>query len=101
MQYALSHCEYTENYSDGEHTYTFTGKCVVTGKIYSVTVPAQGLFRYHQGEYIQKAFPNVSAEDREFLMSGISPEGWNEQLDEDEDVEDVEDVKDEESGNEA
>jgi len=25
----------------------------------------------------QQAFPNMKAEDREFLMSGITPEHWN------------------------
>ena len=77
MQYALSpNCTYTESHKDGQHTYTFTGRCVVTGKTHSVTVPAEGLFRYHQGAHLQDAFPDVPAEDREFLKSGISPEGW-------------------------
>lgn len=76
MQYALNCCTYTESHEGGQHTYTFTGRCVVTGKQHSVTVPAEGLFRYHQGAHIQDAFPNVPSEDREFLKSGISPEGW-------------------------
>jgi hypothetical protein len=41
-----------------------------------VTVPADGLNKYHQGVHIQEAFPNLSADDREFLISGYSPEGW-------------------------
>ena len=75
MQYALNHCTYEEKY-EPEHVYVFTGPCVVTKKLPSVTVPAAGLYRYHQGAYIQDAFPNLSADDREFLMSGISPGGW-------------------------
>ncbi len=75
MRYADNYCTYTEQYQP-THTYTFTGPCVVTGKPYSVTVPADGLYRYRQGAYIQDAFPNLSKEDREFLISGMSPEGW-------------------------
>ena len=77
MRYADSHCEYVENYKP-EHTYTFTGPCVVTGKPYSVTVPGDELYAYRRGAYIQDAMPSVSKDDREFLMSGMSPEGWNE-----------------------
>jgi hypothetical protein len=75
MRYADNHCTYTEQYRP-RHTYTFTGKCVVTGKPHSVTVPAAELYAYRSGAYIQNAMPSVSAEDREFLMSGYSPAGW-------------------------
>lgn len=30
------------------------------------------------GELIQIAMPNVSSEDREFVLSGITPEEWEE-----------------------
>ncbi len=76
MRYADSHCVYTETYDNGEHCYVFTGKCVVTGKETSVKVPAPALFAYRQGKHIQDAMPTVSKDDREFLMSGISGEGW-------------------------
>jgi len=29
-----------------------------------------------EGALIQNAMPNLSADDREFLMSGITPEEW-------------------------
>jgi len=98
MRYAQSPaCTYTEQY-EPEHTYTFTGPCLKTGKPYSVTVPAKGLYNYNQGAHIQDAFPNLSNDDREFLISGYSPEGWklifgSEEDDEDEssDVSDVDD----------
>jgi len=73
MQYALSFCEVVEK----DDTYTFTGPCIVTGKLHSVTVKGPDLYRYHQGMKIQDAFPYLSVCDREFLMSGYSPEGWN------------------------
>lgn len=54
------------------------GNCVFTGKPYSCEVPTAGLLRWIGGDSIQTAMPNVSADDREFLISGISPEGWKE-----------------------
>ncbi len=76
MRYADRFCTCTEQYLP-EHTYTFTGPCVVTGKTVSVVVPADGLYAYRQGTHIQNAFPKMSADDREFLISGISGEGWS------------------------
>jgi hypothetical protein len=29
-----------------------------------------------QGAYVQDAFPTLSAEEREFLISGTTPEAW-------------------------
>ena len=33
--------------------------------------------RYRKGELIQKAFPNLSLDDREFILTGATPEEWN------------------------
>lgn len=30
------------------------------------------------GELVQDAFPNLSADDREFIMTGITPDEWDE-----------------------
>lgn len=76
MYYADSRCTVTERRDP--HVYVFTGPCLATGKTYSVTVPAAELFAYRAGAMIQDALVSVSAEDREFLMSGFSPEGWDE-----------------------
>lgn len=54
-----------------------TGNCVITGKEYSCIVPTSGLQRWLDGDFIQNAMPEVSADDREFLKSGISPTGWD------------------------
>lgn len=56
---------------------TVTGKCVITHEEYSCTVPTSGLEAWLNGELIQRAMPEVSADDREFLKSGISPTGWS------------------------
>jgi len=53
------------------------GKCVFTGEEYSCHVPTDGLLKWlNEGVHIQTAMPSVSPDDREFLISGISPAGW-------------------------
>lgn len=75
MRYADIYCECEEVFSP-THGYKFTGPCIVTARSCSVFVPANELFAYRQGELIQDAMPSVSPDDREFLISGMSPEGW-------------------------
>lgn len=75
MRFADNKCTYVEIYKPF-HGYIFTGICVVTKKQFSVTVKAGELFAYRQGAFMQDAFRSLSAGEREFLMSGISPEGW-------------------------
>lgn len=54
-----------------------TGHCVVTGKSYSVMVSeASAVAYYVKHENVAKAFPELSPAEREFLISGTSPEGW-------------------------
>jgi hypothetical protein len=95
MMYADSHCTYDETCKP-VHGYTFTGPCVVTGEPYSVFIPAPELFAYRRGDKIQDAMPSVKPEDREFLMSGTSPEGWNQVFgpEEDEFFDDEDDTND-------
>ncbi len=69
MNYADKHCKCIENI-EPEHTYTYIGKWFYTKEEHSVTVKAEDLHKYRQGESIQKAFPYLSAKDREFLISG-------------------------------
>ncbi len=73
MMYADNLCTYTED----SIYYIFTGSCIQTKKKYSVRVPKAELYAYRQGiQHIQDAMPSVSPGDREFLMTGISPEGF-------------------------
>jgi hypothetical protein len=54
-----------------------SGQCVVTGKPYWVVVSAQGVVDYYRkGTNVAKAFPELPPAEREFLISGTSPEGW-------------------------
>lgn len=77
MLYADNFCECSETFENSEHLYTFTGLCVASGKQYSVAVKGPDLYKYRQGAKIQDAFPYLPASDREFLISGFSPEGWS------------------------
>lgn len=77
---------YTEKY-EPEHVYVFTGPCVVTKKPYTVTVPAEALFALNQGEHVQVACPTLGADDREFILNGVSPEGWKQVFGEEDDDE--------------
>ena len=66
-------------------TVTVSGSCQITGSRYSATVPKTGYDAWRTGTRIQHALPDVSKEDREWLVSGISPEGWRLAIGDDED----------------
>jgi hypothetical protein len=54
-----------------------SGRCVVTGKPYSIVVPLAGAIDYFErGRNIAEAFPDLPKPEREFLISGTSPDGW-------------------------
>lgn len=57
-----------------------SGNCRITGKPHSVTVPLDGYNQWKAGALIQNALPRTSRDDREWLMSGISPEGWEKEF---------------------
>lgn len=73
-KYAFRACKIDKN-ADG--TVTVSGNCVITNKQNSVTVNAADLERFKNGEYAQTCFPYLKADDREFLISGISGPGWS------------------------
>lgn len=72
--YIDTHCTYREEYQP-KHVYIFTGKCIVTKKLYTVTIPAVGLFNLRHSAYTQDALNMLPPGYREFVMTGISPEG--------------------------
>ncbi|MBF0489533.1 MAG: hypothetical protein HQL15_02810 [Candidatus Omnitrophica bacterium] len=52
------------------------GPCEVTGKNYEIFVSVEGFFVYLQGfKSIQEALSGSSDEERDFIQTGISPEG--------------------------
>ena len=58
--------------------------CVITGKPYTVFVNSQDFTDWREKRKLaQEAFSYLSKEDREFIISGISPDGWEEMFSED------------------
>jgi len=53
---------------------------MLTGKKhirYLANATPEQLNAWKNGVLIQKAFPDLSPEDREFIMTGITPEEWD------------------------
>ncbi len=44
-----------------------------------INITEEQLIAYQNGElgHIQRAFPRLSADDREFILTGTTPEEWN------------------------
>ncbi len=64
-----------------------TRKSILSGKTNTMAldITEEHLDKYEQvgGLLIQAVFPNLSAGEREFLISGITPEEWNKTFGED------------------
>ena len=56
-----------------------TKQSPISGKLNSMELPiTEAQLKAHQnGELVQNVFPTLSREEREFLVSGISPKEWN------------------------
>jgi hypothetical protein len=60
-------------YEDDGINVRISGKCTVTGETYAVEVTAAQWDIWKGGVMIQDAMPNLSADQREFLISGSTP----------------------------
>ena len=49
-----------------------------------INITFEQLERWRNGTLIQNAMPHLSPDDREFLMTGVTPEEWAETFGEDE-----------------
>jgi hypothetical protein len=58
----------------------------ISGKENTIELPItpEQMAAYENGVYIQVAMPNLTAEQREFVMSGITPSEWDEMFANDE-----------------
>jgi hypothetical protein len=68
------------NYHHNESTDTITKykKCSVTGEIYNVEVDFKKFKQwFYDGALIHNVFPFLSADHREFLISGFTPAEWD------------------------
>ena len=72
---------------------TLVTTCPICGRDHEVMVYADDYSRWQNGELAQNAFPYLTANEREMLISGIDPECWEsmftEPEDEDEDYIDL------------
>ena len=68
-------------------------KSMMTNKVNSrdIDVTNDQLEAWQSGTLIQDAMPNLSPDDREFLMTGITPEEWEILTEMDEEYEDYDD----------
>lgn len=56
-----------------------TRKSTLTGNVHTleISVTEAQLEAWKAGELIQKAMPNLTADDREFILTGVTPEEWD------------------------
>ena len=52
------------------------GNCAFTGEAYECIVPTEGAHLFQSGVPAQVEFPKLNLDDREFIISSISPKGW-------------------------
>lgn len=59
-----------------------------SGKVRTLDIPVtyEQLYEWERGTLIQNAMPNLTADQREFLMTGITAEEWDEMFERDEDA---------------
>ena len=67
---------YTEKYQP-EHTYTFNVECTKCKQTTDVEIKSGDLYHYHQGKYIQDAFPYISQATRGLMLDGICHKCWD------------------------
>jgi type IV secretory pathway ATPase VirB11/archaellum biosynthesis ATPase len=55
-----------------------TRTSMFSGKEHSIEIPVTEaqIEAWQNGVLIQKAMPNLTADQREFLMTGVTPEEW-------------------------
>jgi hypothetical protein len=54
-----------------------TKTCTVCGEYEVWSLDRAAVERWKEGEYIQNAFPEMSMEDREILITGTHPACWD------------------------
>ena len=59
-----------------------TPPCPMCHKKSQLQVPLQGLEAWRRGELIQRALPELTADEREMLMTGTHPDCWDKMFEE-------------------
>ncbi len=55
----------------------FTGK---SNTWYNLPVTQEQIHAWENGELIQNAMPGLNPDQREFIITGITPDSWNEYI---------------------
>ncbi len=72
------HIERLHRVKQEDGTIILCGTCVITGEMYyTKPVYFKDIVKYRAGMKVKDAFPYLSADDREFIISGTSPKGWS------------------------
>jgi hypothetical protein len=68
---------------------TITRTDPLTGRInfLSLDITEEQIHSWHNGELIQNAMPNLTADEREFIMTGITSDSWKFLMGDDDDDE--------------
>ena len=55
-----------------------TRKSRISGKVHTqeMDVTPEQIARFESGVFVQDAFPHLNADDREFMLSGITAKEW-------------------------
>lgn len=70
---------------DGKRqTLRFTGPCIYCGDEQSVRVDAEAAIKFRDGGHAQDCFPDLPADQREFLISGSCGKCWDKMFAEEE-----------------
>lgn len=56
---------------------TILTTCPICGKVNEVNVKFEDYLRWQEGALIEDAFPYLSVDEKEFLLSGMCPECWD------------------------
>jgi len=65
-----------------------TRRSSLSGKNHAMDLPVsqEQLAAYAAGAFVQDAFPQLTAAEREFILTGITPKEWAEVFGEDDDA---------------
>ena len=62
----------------GRHMTITTRRCIGCGKSHTVEVSEEGYFKWKAGAFVQDAFPELTPDEREMLISGTCKPCWEE-----------------------
>lgn len=91
---------------NGVEGINLTSESLFTGKTHTMflAISEQQYVDWATGKthgHIQVLFPHLTPDEREFMLSGVTPEEWDQEMSEDEDDEDIDIINGEDTFNEG